>query len=57
MSSIKLCVFAPLLFGIGFDCTVRLSLAELAEGCGVRLAFTAERDVLPWHARVGAAPC
>jgi hypothetical protein len=47
------CVIAPLLFNVFFDCVVRLSLAEMPEGCGVRLAFRAEREVLPWHARAG----
>ena len=36
-----------------YDCVVRLSLAEMPEGCGVRLAFQAEGEVLPWHVRGG----
>jgi hypothetical protein len=47
------CVIAPLLFNIYFDCVIRLSLAEMPEGCGVRLAFKAEGEVLPWHVRAG----
>jgi exonuclease III len=47
------CVIAPLLFNVFFDCVVRLSLAEMPAGCGVRLAFRAEGEVLPWHARAG----
>jgi len=43
------CVIAPLLFNIYFDCVVRLSLAEMPDGCGVRLAFRADGEVLPWH--------
>jgi hypothetical protein len=46
------CVIAPLLFNVFFDCIVRLSLAEMPDGC-VRLAFRAEGEVLPWHARAG----
>jgi hypothetical protein len=44
------CVIASLLFNVFFDCVVRLSLAEMPEGCGVRLSFRAEGEVLPWHA-------
>jgi hypothetical protein len=44
------CAIAPLLFNVFFDCVVRLSLAEMPEGCGVRLSFRAEGEVLPWHA-------
>jgi hypothetical protein len=47
------CVIAPLLFNVFFDCVVRLSLAEMPAGCAVRLAFRAEGEVLPWHARAG----
>jgi hypothetical protein len=47
------CVIAPLLFNVFFDCVVRPSLAEMPDGCGVRLAFRAEGEVLPWHARAG----
>jgi hypothetical protein len=43
-------VIAPLLFNVFFDCVVRLSLAQVPEGCGVRLSFRAEGEVLPWHA-------
>jgi hypothetical protein len=43
------CVIAPLLFNVFFDCVVRLSLAEMPEGCGARLSFRAEGEVLPWH--------
>jgi hypothetical protein len=45
------CVIAPLLFNVFFDCVVRLSLAEMPEGCGVRLSFRADGEVLPkWRA-------
>jgi hypothetical protein len=44
------CVIAPLLFNVFFDCVVRLSLAIMPEGRGVRLSFRAEGEVLPWHA-------
>lgn len=46
------CVIPPLLFNIYFDCVVRLSLAEMPDGCGVRLAFSAEGEA-PWNVRGG----
>lgn len=49
------CVIAPLLFNTFFDCVVRLALAEMPEGCGVRLAFRSEGEVLPWH-KIGDEP-
>jgi hypothetical protein len=51
------CVIAPLLFNIYFDSVVRLALPEMPEGCGARLAYRAEGEVLPWHVRCGPAPC
>lgn len=47
------CVIAPLLFNTFFDCVVRLALAEMPDGCGVRLAFRAEGEVLPKHEKGG----
>jgi hypothetical protein len=34
---------------------IRLLLAEMREGCGVRLAFRAEGEVMLWHAKAGGA--
>jgi hypothetical protein len=48
------CVIAPLLFNVYFDCVVRVALAEMPDGSGVRLAFRADGEVLPWH--VGRGP-
>ena len=49
------CVIAPALFNAFFDCVVRLWLAEMPGGCGGRLSFRAEGEVLPWHARAGGS--
>ena len=54
------CVIVPLLFNIYFDCVVRLSLAEMPEGCGVRLTLSGKlrgRCCLGMSEVVRNAPC
>jgi hypothetical protein len=48
------CVIAPLLFNVFFDCVVRVAVAEMPAGCGVRLAYKSHGEV--WMRQASDTP-